>query len=69
MTYIVITEDILSQVAAPNLPLATPQYDARYLDQLNNVLRLYFNQLDKILSQLQVSGAIDPANINFPCRC
>jgi len=66
MTYIVITEDILSQVAAPNLPLATPQYDARYLDQLNNVLRLYFNQLDKILSQLQVSGAIDPANINFP---
>lgn len=66
MTFVVTTENELSQVAAPNLPLATPQYDARYLDQLNNVLRLYFNQLDKILGQLRVSGAIDPALINFP---
>lgn len=55
MSYIVTTEYELSQVAAPNLPLATPQYDARYLDQLNNVLRLYFNQLDKILGQLNAS--------------
>jgi len=55
MSYIVTTENALSQVAAPNLPLATPQYDARYLDQLNNVLRLYFNQLDKILAQLNAS--------------
>ena len=31
--------------AVPNLPLAPAQYDSRYLDQLNNVLRLYFNQL------------------------
>ena len=66
MTYVVTTEYELSQVAAPNLPLATPQYDSRYIDQLNNVLRLYFNQLDKILGQLRVSGAIDPALINFP---
>ena len=55
MTFIVTTENALSQVAAPNLPLATPQYDSRYIDQLNNVLRLYFNQLDKILAQLQAS--------------
>lgn len=67
MSYIVTTEYELSQVAAPNLPLATPQYDARYLDQLNNVLRLYFNQLDKILGQLQTgSGAIDGSGILFP---
>lgn len=67
MTFIVTTENALSQVAAPNLPLATPQYDARYLDQLNNVLRLYFNQLDKILGQLQTgSGAIDGSGILFP---
>jgi hypothetical protein len=32
--------------AVPNLPLATPQYEQRYIDQLNNVLRLYFNQLN-----------------------
>jgi len=29
----------------PNLPLAPNEYDRRYVDQLNNVLRLYFTQL------------------------
>lgn len=52
----IVTSDFdLLRVAAPNLPLATPQYDSRYQEQLNNVLRLYFNQLDKILGQLQTS--------------
>lgn len=60
MTYVVYTNDELSQVASPNLPLAPPQYDARYLDQLNNVLRLYFNQIDKIIGQLQVEQVIAP---------
>jgi hypothetical protein len=32
--------------AVPNLPLAPPGPDQAYLDQLNNVLRLYFNQLN-----------------------
>jgi hypothetical protein len=32
--------------AAPNLPLATEEYSRKYTDQLNNVLRLYFNQLN-----------------------
>lgn len=31
--------------AVPNLPLAPKQYDSRYQEQFNNVLRLYFNQL------------------------
>ena len=67
MSYIVTTENAFSQVAAPNLPLATPQYDAKYLDQLNNVLRLYFNQLDKIIGQLKTgSGSIDGTGIRFP---
>lgn len=67
MSYIVTTENVLSQAVAPNLPLATPQYDPRYLDQLNNVLRLYFNQLDKIIGQLQTgSGSIDGTGIRFP---
>jgi hypothetical protein len=56
----------LNQVAAPNLPLAPVQYNAQYIDQLNNVLRLYFNRLDAILSQLRTSDDVDPANINFP---
>ena len=37
---------------APSLPLATTQYERRYLDQLNNILRLYFNQLDNVFSSL-----------------
>ena len=30
---------------APNLPLAPAEYERRYQDQQNNILRLYFNQL------------------------
>jgi len=29
----------------PNLPLAPEEYQRQYQDQLNNVMRLYFNQL------------------------
>jgi len=32
--------------AQPRLPVATEEYDPDYQNQLNNVLRLYFNQLD-----------------------
>jgi hypothetical protein len=31
---------------APNLPIAPVEYSQQYQDQLNNVLRLYFNQID-----------------------
>lgn len=53
---IVTSEFELNQVAAPNLPLAPIQYNAQYADQLNNVLRLYFNRLDAILAQLRTSS-------------
>jgi hypothetical protein len=33
-------------VKAPRLPSAPLQYDQRFMDQLLNILRLYFNQLD-----------------------
>jgi hypothetical protein len=32
-------------VAVPNLPLAPDAYQRQYQDQVNNVLRLFFNQL------------------------
>jgi len=32
-------------VKAPNLPLSPEVPDRRYMDELNNVLRLFFNQL------------------------
>ena len=64
MTLIVTSEFELSQVAAPNLPLATEQYSRAYTDQLNNVLRLYFNRIDAILDQLKTSG-IQPPLTNY----
>ena len=64
MSYIVTADNELSQVVAPNLPLAPNEYDRRYSDQLNNVLRLYFNQLDKILGQLNAS--VQASVINVP---
>jgi hypothetical protein len=63
MTYLVTANDVLSQAVAPNLPLAPNEYDRRYGDQLNNVLRLYFNQLDNILSQLKANVPVTVANL------
>jgi hypothetical protein len=64
MTYIVTSEFDLNKIAAPNLPLATESYSRLYQDQLNNVLRLYFNRLDSVMGQLVVSGII-PATTNY----
>jgi len=56
MTYVVTSEYELNRVVAPRLPSATQQYDENYINQLNNVLRLYFNQLDNILGQLRTAS-------------
>ena len=42
----------LRQPAVPNLPLAPREYQSGYQEQFNNVLRLYFNQLNKNLLSL-----------------
>ena len=57
---IVISEFEINQVAAPNLPLSPFEYDRQYTDQLNNVLRLYFNRVDAILNQLKTDEIIPP---------
>jgi len=49
---------------APNLLVAPTEYQQRYIDQLNNALRLYFNQIDNSLSSL-LSGA-GGAGLSFP---
>jgi hypothetical protein len=64
MTYIITSEAELSRITAPSLPLATKEYSQQYIDQLNNVLRLYFNRLDNLLAQLVASGVI-PATTNY----
>jgi len=64
MTLIVTTENELLRVAPPNLPLAPTQYDSRYHEQFNNVLRLYFNQLNKIVGQLVANTSTLPVSID-----
>ena len=61
---IVISEFEIQQVAAPNLPLAPTDYQRQYTDQLNDILRLYFNRLDAILAQLKTDNII-PALTNY----
>jgi len=63
MTYLVTADDVLSQAVAPNLPLPPNEYDRRYFDQLTNVLRLYFNQRDKIVGQLKANVPVTVANL------
>jgi hypothetical protein len=64
MTLIVTSEYELLRIAPPALPQATNQYDKAYQDQLNNVLRIYFNRLQSILGQLVASDTTVP--ISFP---
>ena len=55
MTFIVSSDFELNRAATPALPLAPELYNRPYQDQLNNVLRLYFNRLDSILAQLSAA--------------
>ena len=53
MSVIITSEFELQRVQPPALPFATPIYSEQYQNQLNNILRLYFNRLESILNQLQ----------------
>ena len=68
MSLIVTTEYEIDRVAAPSLPLAPREWDARYQDQFANVLRLYFNRLDNLLSRFNASGvaSFDGSGIRLP---
>jgi len=39
-------------VAQPRLPAAPTEYDAQFIEQYSNILRLYFNQLDGLTGAL-----------------
>jgi hypothetical protein len=47
---------------APNLLVAPNQYQQRYIDQLNNALRLYFNQIDNFAQNVTIPPAGTTAN-------
>ena len=59
MSLIISAQDELNKVAPPALPQATAEYDRRYQDQFNNVLRLYFNRINALQQQLQWATPID----------
>jgi len=58
------TTNVIRNPAVPNLPLAPVGYERAYQDQLNNVLRLYFNQLNNLNSIL--TGSTGGAFLQFP---
>jgi hypothetical protein len=58
------TTNIIRNPAVPNLPLAPVGYERQYQDQLNNALRLYFNQLNNLNSVL--IGSTGGAFLQFP---
>jgi hypothetical protein len=47
---------------APNLLVAPIVYDQRYVDQLTNALRLYFNQIDNFTQNVTVPPSGTTAN-------
>jgi hypothetical protein len=63
MSYIVTSSSVLNQIPAPRLPDATKEYDPRYVDQLNNILRLYFNRIDNLFAQLSANTPVTVATL------
>lgn len=55
MTYVVTVEAEIQHIAPPALPQGTEEYSRAYQDQLNNVIRLYFNRLNTLFNQLNAS--------------
>ena len=55
---------VLRPSKAPNLPIAPADYSQQYQDQLNNALRLYFNQIDNFAQPItQQNGG---SYLSFP---
>jgi hypothetical protein len=56
-------------VVAPRLPSATNQYDPVMMNQMLNILRLYFSQLDNagpIAATSQFNGTEVVSGLSFP---
>ena len=63
----------LRATKAPNLPVGPVDYDQRYIDQLTNVMRLYFTAIDNFtqaasipLSGVTANRPIDSVQIPLP---
>lgn len=65
MSYVITSDYELNRIVAPRLPVATVEYDQNYINQLNNILRLYFNQIDNLLGQLSASTLITSIKVPY----
>ncbi len=54
---------LIKRFTAPALPQPTGEYDQKYFDKFNSILRLYFNQLDQLLGQLVNGTGTVPVSI------
>ena len=52
----------LRATKAPNLPVGPVDYDQRYIDQLTNVMRLYFTSLDNFTQAASIPLSGPTAN-------
>lgn len=55
---------MLTKVVPPNLALAPDAYQRSYADQLNSILRLYFNLVSQDINEL--IGSVGGRYLNFP---
>jgi hypothetical protein len=59
----------LKTATQPRLPAAPNEYDRQYMEQLINVLRLYFNQLDNASPAVFASQGVGTANVVAALTC
>lgn len=59
----------LKTATQPRFPSAPDGYDARYIEQLINVLRLYFNQLDNASPAVFASQGVGTASVVTALTC
>ena len=59
----------LKTATQPRLPTAPDQYDRQYMEQLINVLRLYFNQLDNAPPAVFASQGVGTATVVTALTC
>jgi hypothetical protein len=59
----------LKTATQPRLPAAPNEYDRQYMEQLINVLRLYFNQLDNASPAVFASQGVGTASVVTALTC
>jgi hypothetical protein len=59
----------LKTATQPRLPSAPNEYDRQYMEQLINVLRLYFNQLDNASPAVFASQGVGTASVVTALTC